>query len=376
MRKINVGLAIQINKKNDSFWTNGIKQNAVTLRDMFALCPNVGSAKLVNLHSFKDYKDTVWEEYEEHLIDFNTFVDTCDVLVSATVTPTDQMIEICKRKNISIVKHIMGNEIAMFIAHCLYDFENQFNSFEKKDIYKSVWISPHLFEHNKSFFEVITDSEAFIGPYIWTDKFINQHVNGYKEKYGKEAFYTPSGKEEKRISVFEPNIGYEKTSVFPVVALEKLYNKHPDLIEFVNIFGSDRIKTKKIFVEFAFSLNINKAKKLFFESRYPIVWALNAHTDIVLAHQHDLSLNYAYFDAAWLGFPVVHNAHMLKDLGFYYPEWDGNKAAEKLKDVIKNFDSKYHKKYLEKSRKVINRYFWNNPKNVNGYAKLLEDILK
>lgn len=376
MRKINLGLTVQINKKDDSFWVNGIKQNAVTLRDMFALCPNVKQAKLVNLGSLRDYDGTVWEEYKEHLVDFNTFADDGDMLITATVTPTPAMAEVCGDKNIPIVKHIMGNEIALFIAHTIYDFENQFNSYNKRKNYKAVWISPHIYEHNKSFFEVVTDSPASIGPYIWTDRFINEHAKGYKERHGKEATYEPSGKKEKRISVFEPNIGYEKTCVLPVVALEKLYNKHPDLIEFVNIFGSDNIKNKKIFVEFASSLNINKGKKLFFEARYPIVWSLNAHTDIMLAHQHDLSLNYAYFDAAWLGFPVVHNAHMVKDLGFYYPEWDGEKAAAKLKDVISNFDKKYHKNYMEKSRKIIKKYFWNNQKNIDGYAKLIEDVLK
>lgn len=374
MRKLNVGLTVQINDKKDSFWVNGIKQNAVTLREMFALCPNVASAKLVNLGSLRDYEGSVWNEYKENLTDFNTFVENGDVLITATVTPTPEMTETCGRKNIPIVKHIMGNEMGLFVAHCIYEFENQFNSYNKRKNYKAVWISPHIYEHNRSFFEIVTDSPASIGPYVWTDKFINEHAKGYKERYGNEALYEPSDKKEKRISVFEPNIGYEKTCILPVVALEKLYDKNPDLIEFANIFGSDNIKNKKIFVEFATSLNINKGKKLFFEGRYPIVWALKAHTDIMLAHQHDLSLNYAYFDAAWLGYPVVHNAHMIKDLGFYYSKWDGDKAASKLEDVILNFDEKYHGDYLKRSRKYIRKFFWNHPRNVEGYANLLDKV--
>ena len=374
MRKLNIGLTVQINDKKDSFWVNGIKQNAVTLRDMFELCPNVASSKLVNLGSLKDFTGSAWEEYAHNIIRFEEAADTLDVLITATVTPSEEMVQVLISKNIPIVKHIMGNELLGFQQHSIFNFENQFNSFSRRKNHKAIWISPHLFEQNKDFFEVITDSPASIGPYIWTPRFIEQHVNSFVKEGRYPDSYKPSGKKEKRVSVFEPNLTLEKTSVHPTIALEKFYRKRPDLLEFANIFGGDKLKSKKIFVEWAASMDIAKDKKIFFESRYPIVWSLFEHTDIMLCHQDMLPLNYIYFDAAWLGFPVIHNAYMVKDLGFFYPKWDSEEASKLLVDVAENFDTKYRDGYMKKSRKIIKKFLWNHPKNIEGYANLLDKV--
>jgi len=375
MRKINLGLTVQINDKKDSFWVNGIKQNTVTLRDMFALCPNVGSAKLVNLGSLRDYTGTAWQEYEKDIIHFEDVLENLDLLITATVTPSEDMVDRLIEKGIPIVKHVMGNEAWAVEQHTIYESENQFNSYQKRRNYKATWISPHLFDQNKDFFEVITDSPSSIGPYIWTPRFIESHVKTFAEAGKYSESYKPNGKKEKRVSVFEPNIGLEKTSFHPTITLEKFYKKRPDLLDFSSLFGANTIKDKNIYREWAVTLEIAKNKKIFFESRYPIVWSLFEHTDIVLCHQINLSLNYVYFDAAWLGFPIVHNAWMIKDLGFYYSKWDSEKASNLLADVAENFDTKYHDEYLKKSRKIIKKYFWNNSKNIKKYADLLDNVL-
>lgn len=376
MRKINVGLSVQINDKNDSFWVNGIKQNAVTLRDMFELCPNVGNATLVNLGKLKDYKDTAWEEYQDKLVDFDTFVESGDVLITATVSPNERMVEVLKSKNIPLIKHTMGNELLNFQQAAVLGYKKDFNTFARRENYKAVWISPHLYEQNKGFLETVCDAPASIGPYIWTPRFIEKHVERFVSRGEHVGFYEPLEKKERRISVFEPNITLEKTSIHPMIAIEKFYQKHPDLVEFASCFGAEKLKNEKIFVEWASTLDVAKNKKIFFEARYPIVWSLFKHTDIVLCHQDMLPLNYIYFDAAWLGYPVVHNAYMVKDLGFYYSKWDADRAADLLHTVATKFDSSYHKSYMKRSKKIIKKYFWNNPKNVDGYAKLLEDVLK
>ena len=115
---------------------------------------------------------------------------------------------------------------------------------------------------------------------------------------------------------------------------------------------------------------------MFFEMRYPIVWSLFEHTDIVIAHQQDNALNYLYFDVAWLGYPIVHNAHMIKELGFYYSGFYGDRAVDKLVDVIENFDKseKTRENYLKYNRKYISNFLPTHPRNVAGYAALLEKL--
>ena len=124
MRKINVGLTIQINDKDDSFWVNGIKQNTVTLQEMFSHCPNVGSSKFINLGSLKDYRGTVWEPFADDIIDFDACLEQLDVVITATVSFSSSMIDRLESKGIAIVKHIMGNEYAIFSEQMLFKDES------------------------------------------------------------------------------------------------------------------------------------------------------------------------------------------------------------------------------------------------------------
>lgn len=377
MRKLKVGFTIQINDPKDSFWTNGIKQNAVTLQECFSLCPNVENAYLVNLGKLTDYKDTVWQPFSDKIINFEKALEELDVLITATVTPTNLMVERLQEKKIILIKHIMGNEYQMFSEQMLFS-EEQSNTYKKRRNHKAVWISPHLFDQNKDFFEVVCEAPASIGPYVWSHKFIDNHVKAYmSQNEGHTGLYTPRGEQEKLISSFEPNINLLKTLLTPVVTAEKMFNKAPELIKKFSMFGADRIKKKKILVEFAGDLNVYKNKKLFFESRYPIVWALFTHTDILLSHQRDLELNYLYFDAAWLGVPVVHNASMVKELGYYYEGWDADQAVDQVINVAKNFDSSEYerRKYLDDSRRIISEYLPEHKRNVEGYAELLEKAI-
>lgn len=372
MRKLNVGFTVQINDKDDSFWVNGIKQNAVTLQELFALCPNVGNSKLVNLGSLKDYKNTVWEPFAKDIIDFNECLNTLDVVVTATVSFTTNMIEQLAQKNVSIVKQIMGNEYAIFNEYMLFH-DKDMNSYSKRKHHKAAWISPHFYEQNKDFFEVIIDNPAYIGPYVWSPRFIEEHAAGCSKTMNIEPHYVPRGEKEKMLSTFEPNINILKTCLTPIIITEKFYRKEPDLLKVMSIFGSNTLTKKKILVDFVKDLSVHQSKKMFFEARYPMAWSLFKHTDIVIAHQRDLALNYAYFDAAWLGFPVVHNSDMLQDLAFYYKDWDAEVASDLIVDIAKNFDSNYEQ-YRKDSREVISRFLPTNEDNINKYAELLENV--
>ena len=142
-------------------------------------------------------------------------------------------------------------------------------------------------------------------------------MNIFKEKDPNETcLYKPSGKLEKRISTMEPNINMVKTSVVPIMATERLYRKDPQVLDKLSVFCGDGIKKKTDMVNFVKDLDSYKAQKMFFEARYPIVWTLLKHTDIVLCHQHQCALNYLYLDAAWMGYPVVHNSEYMKELGW------------------------------------------------------------
>jgi hypothetical protein len=79
-----------------------------------------------------------------------------------------------------------------------------------------------------------------------------------------------------------------------------------------------------------------------------------------------LALNYLYFDVAWCGVPLVHNASYVKDLGFYYEGQDTQGAIKYLEEA-----KTIGEEYKIKSRKVISKYLFDHPDNVEGYKKLI-----
>lgn len=380
MRKLKVGVTIKINSAEDSFWTNGIKQNTITLQKMFSLLPNVEECYLINFGALKDFKGTVWEPYAKNIISSSDSLTKhkLDVIITATITPVNSYLEQAERQNIKLVKQIMGNEYEMFSEQVLFEYKDipQTNFYGKRKGYAANWISPHIYDQNKDLMEIISDAPASIGPYVWDKMFIEKSAQDISEKVKRgSTLYFPTGKKEKRICTFEPNLNLVKTCVTPALAMERVYRNNPEIVAKSKIFCTTRIKTKKIFIEFIKDLEIYKNSKLTVEERYPMAVSLMLYTDIVLAHQRNLDLNYAYFDAAWLGWPVVHNSKTLKGFGYYYEGWDAEHAAEQILKVSETFDSSFQEN-REKSREYLSRFFPEDEDNILVYSSLFEDLFE
>lgn len=375
MNKINLGITVLIDKPTESFFTNGIRQNAIIMRDLYKKIDFVGDVYYVNFGKQKDYSQSPWKEYEQNIIQFEEMFDKINVLIVSCVTINKEIAELAKKKGVKIVHHIMGNEYYSFVESVL--FKNQeTNIFSKERYYDAVWISPHLYEINKDIFEVSYECPSYVGAYVWSPQFLEQHVNSlYETKKITSKIYDPADKKQKRLGVFEPNLSFMKNSIFPILIGEKLQLKYPEVLDSLNLFGSSSIKDKKQLINFVKTLEIQKNKKIFFEDRYPIAWTLFQHTDILLSHTHHCDLNYVYFDAAWLGFPVIHNSKFIKKLGWYYDEFDADDAVNQIKKSITYFDNvKNREKYLKNSKEFISAYLPTQDKNVEAYKVLLEKI--
>ena len=208
---------------------------------------------------------------------------------------------------------------------------------------------------------------------VWSPEFIEEHAKLFEQE-GKSVIYSPKSG-PKKISAFEPNVSLVKTCIFPTIVMEKLENKRPDIFERACMFGSKEIAKKKCFIRFVKDMKANTSGKISFEGRFPIVWTLMNHTDIVLSHHQDNGLNYLYFDAAWLGYPVVHNSDYVKELGWHYSRFDADGAVNAIIDAANYFDGTPGRveEYMAVSREFISKYLPTHPRNVFGYKRLIED---
>jgi hypothetical protein len=100
---------------------------------------------------------------------------------------------------------------------------------------------------------------------------------------------------------------------------------------------------------------------------------LSQHADILICHQLLNPLNYIYLDAAFMGYPVIHNAPMCKDIGYYYEGSDTAKAGELLNWVLENHD-KNLQEYSERNAKAMFRYLSSNADVVKTYDDLIFNL--
>jgi hypothetical protein len=102
---------------------------------------------------------------------------------------------------------------------------------------------------------------------------------------------------------------------------------------------------------------------------------MSKYADIAVSHQWENPLNYLYFDLAWMGWPIVHNAHLCKDVGYYYDEFNYEEGGNVLNSVIENHD-KNTENYIKENRKILDRYLPSNVELQKQYLGLITNLLQ
>jgi len=120
-------------------------------------------------------------------------------------------------------------------------------------------------------------------------------------------------------------------------------------------------------------LDIVRDGKSQFTKRYGIVPFLASNTDIVISHQWGNPLNYLYLDVLYMGYPLVHNAHMIADLGYYYEDFNLVNAGDMLIDIAENYDGIY-KEYHQETLEKLKRYMPENKRLQEEYTNLLHTL--
>ena len=133
----------------------------------------------------------------------------------------------------------------------------------------------------------------------------------------------------KRLTVMEPNHDVVKFCVYPMLIIDEAYRRDPDAICFTHVTNALHLAhDSPEFVMLMNYLDIVRAGKASFVGRFDTPLFLAELTDIVVSHQWSNPLNYFYFDVCWQGYPLVHNASLAPDLGYYYPDNDVQQGAD------------------------------------------------
>ena len=218
-------------------------------------------------------------------------------------------------------------------------------SFDKNRTCDQIWSIPQMYKQNKGFWEILNRSNCIEVPFIWSNnsiKFVKKILNLQNEG---EIMYK---KKENKIGIFEPNISVMKWCLPCLFICEKSYRdkknishvyvtnmdikKKPDEFK-INKFNNEQ------FNNICKHLEINTNKKLSVEHRYITLEFMMKYADIAVSHQWENPLNYLYLDLAWMGWPILHNAYLCKDVGYFYDEFNYDTGSEQLNYIIENHES-------------------------------------
>jgi len=374
-----IGITLGLKDNQESIWTNGIKQNVLMLTHLlknseknYEVC--ILNSMNIDLTEKPSYLDGVDIHY------FNDKFLEMDLLIVMGAQIFDYQLETFKKSgpNKKVVSYKCGNNYVIHMENILFK-PSEDKKFQYERQYDEVWYVPQQDEVNSGLYKTLYRTNAFAVPFIWSEKFLFESVSeihkGFKDgKYTKDWQYDTT-KEKKILGIMEPNLNIVKFCLIPAMIAEESYRtiegrRH---IEKLRITNATTVSKHKEFMSIIQTFDLFKEGKISAESRYQTAYMLTQHLDVLICHQLLNPLNYLYLDAAYLGYPVLHNAPMCKDLGYYYEGSDTVEASKILNYILTEHDKNIDE-YNEKNDKVLQRYHIDNQEVVKTYDMLIENL--
>jgi len=221
-----------------------------------------------------------------------------------------------------IYKLYLGNILNIDIETPMFYPSTNFSHHVVGEI-DEIWVSPHYKQHEE-YACYLNHSDPkkqkhITVPYVWDSCFITNTK--------KQLAWRPrnsSNNEKETIIITEPNISFQKSSIIPILALEKWYRNNPTWDGEIIVINGERLLMAPYFKENIWdTLDLVKDKKITMVGRKDIQSTLETYPYATfLLHQVNNEYNYMTLELLYYGFPVIHNADNWKDHGYYYNSSD------------------------------------------------------
>jgi hypothetical protein len=167
-----------------------------------------------------------------------------------------------------------------------------------------------------------------------------------------------------------------KFCLYPALIADEAYRRRRDAIRLLQVTNTERISRESAeFVALMNHLELVREHKALFLGLHPTPDFLATNTDVVISHQWGNPLNYFYLEVCWQGFPLVHNASLCADLGYYYEGHDIHEGADRLVQAIESHDDDWED-YRARQRDRIARFLPSHPLVTRTYSDLLRSVVE
>lgn len=368
-QSLRIGITIGLHAPDESLWTNGIKQNALFLARLFSNSPRRHQVRLLNTTAVPITPALPWDLERYPTMPFAAGCDGLDVLIELGGQIGPHETRALKAQGMRLVSYCCGPEYVQNIEAMIFRRPLWETIFINPD-YDEMWVIPQIVDTTLHFLQTFRRCRARPVPFVWHPIALEEASKALP--HGGE--YRPH-ETAKRLTVIEPNIDVLKFCLYPILIAEQAFRADPDLVSFLHVANAQRLAHDgREFAKLMHHLDIVKAHKASFIGRVETPAFLAEHTDAIISHQWGLPLNYFYLECCWQGYPLIHNADIIEDLGYYYPGQDVAQGAARLLDALAGHDRQWQT-YRENQRRGIARFHADNPELVAHYDALLDDLL-
>jgi mannosyltransferase OCH1-like enzyme len=379
IEKTKIGITFILTNKLVDIFTNGIKQNAIFLYDLFY---NIGyDVFLIVPDDSFEYTKTLcfWNKpYIKYMKLSDMILNDFHIVIQFCFQLEEHIFDFLSISGVKTIFYNCGNKFFIESEACLYGNKQvtgfQYNNFHGY-YFHEIWLIPQMVNTCLHYMKTLYRCNVKEVPFVWSPSIIEE----YEKDLGKSIKYRNRG-EQKKISIFEPNLSIMKWCFPSILICENVERSITDKskikhVYVTNINGeSNKVFDIPLFNSIVKSLDLVKNKKVSVEARYNSLYFMSEHSDIAVSHQMENPLNYLYFDLAWMGWPIVHNASLCKDVGYYYEGFNYDEGAEVLKNAILTHDENVEE-YTKRNRTILNKYLPTNKYLQEQYISLVNSVL-
>jgi hypothetical protein len=368
--KLRVGVTIHL-RENQSIWENGIYQNCVFLVQLLNLSDLVGEAVLVNGGEASAAAPGMpIAQAGVRILSQDEALATLDVVIEMSSQLPGEWIASFASRGGKVVWMRVGNDYVIDIERSMYGLPHA--SLCSGKPYDAVWTIPEYRHSCSDYFSITTRAPVSILPHLWTPEFFRKGIATLPEGVGYG--YQP-GKPRWRVCCFEPNLSMVKTSVVPMLVCEEAYRLQPRFLEVLRVCNTVHLKENPALVRFARALDIVNHGVATFEGRFAVYDYMANHGDCILSHQWENGQNYLHYEALYGGYPLVHNSEFLRNVGYYYPDFDTQEGGRALVRAFNAHDG-HLESYREAAAGFLATLDISNPANIAAYTLALEDLYR
>jgi hypothetical protein len=365
-----VGVTIFVDAKGElGLFENGLRQNVLFLRQLFRAAPDCARVWLLN-HGDGEPGEVPpgLGVAREDIVRTHEVLDALDYVIVIGAAMDRETVAALKARGCRIIAYKGGNGAvismeAMIAKPPRADAERYFDHAD----YDAVCMTPQHLATYRGWCETIYRRPVREVPQIWSPLLIEALAPGVRARFG---WRPPAG--AARVGILDPNVTVMKTSHLPMLVCEAAYREAPEAFSAIYVTNGWPHRDDAHFKSFTLSLSAAQAGVMTLEPRFVGLEFLADHCDAVVTHHWENGLNYLYYEVLYGNYPLVHNSAFLRDLGYYYPDFDAEAGAEALLTALAEHPSR-EAEHAERAEALFARLDPTSAANIALHEELLAD---